>query len=139
MSYLAQQSLDSIAVFGLDPLMVMGLSVLGSGGVGWLLGPFLGDAVFGVRYRRIAGQMAEVSVSLFVLGSGGWRLMNGAGQKERDLYHRIVKHRVKVSEGGGSSANPVPDYYGEKIDSVQGYRTWMKDQRAFNKKRQLFV
>ena len=62
----------------------------------------------------------------------GWLL-----QKEKDLYARIKKHRVDPS--GGSSANPVPDYYGEKIGSVQGYRNWMKDQRAFNKKRQNFL
>lgn len=31
-------------------------------------------------------------------------------------------------------ANPVPDYYGEKIGSVAGYRRWLKDQRAFNLK-----
>jgi len=35
--------------------------------------------------------------------------------------------------------NPVPDYYGEKITSVQSYRQWLKDQRAFNKKRKVFV
>lgn len=33
----------------------------------------------------------------------------------------------------------VPDYYAEKVGSVQGYRQWLKDQRAFNKKRQTFV
>lgn len=30
---------------------------------------------------------------------------------------------------------PVPDFYGEKISSVAGYRQWLRDQRAFNKKR----
>lgn len=29
----------------------------------------------------------------------------------------------------------VPDFYGEKIQSVSGYRQWLKDQRAFNKKK----
>lgn len=29
----------------------------------------------------------------------------------------------------------VPDYYGEKIQSVHGYRQWLKDQRAFNRKK----
>jgi mitochondrial import inner membrane translocase subunit TIM23 len=29
----------------------------------------------------------------------------------------------------------VPDFYGEKIQSVQGYRQWLKDQRAFNRKK----
>lgn len=30
---------------------------------------------------------------------------------------------------------PVPDFYGEKIQSVAGYRQWLKDQRAFTKKK----
>ena len=58
-------------------------------------------------------------------------------QKEKDFYRRIKKYRVDPS--GGSSANPVPDYYGEKIGSVKEYRNWMKDQRAFNKRRQNFL
>jgi import inner membrane translocase subunit TIM23 len=29
----------------------------------------------------------------------------------------------------------VPDFYGEKISSVAGYRQWLRDQRAFNKKK----
>lgn len=33
----------------------------------------------------------------------------------------------------------VPDFYGEKISSVKGYRQWLKDQRAYNKKRSTFV
>jgi import inner membrane translocase subunit TIM23 len=30
----------------------------------------------------------------------------------------------------------VPDYYGEKIGSVMDYRRWLKDQQAFNLKRE---
>jgi len=29
----------------------------------------------------------------------------------------------------------VPDFYGEKISSVAGYRQWLRDQRAFNRKK----
>jgi import inner membrane translocase subunit TIM23 len=58
-------------------------------------------------------------------------------QKEKEFYTRIKKYRVDPS--ASSMANPVPDYYGERISSVQGYRQWLKDQRAFNKKRQTFV
>jgi len=29
----------------------------------------------------------------------------------------------------------VPDYYGEKIGSVADYRRWLKDQRAFTRKK----
>jgi len=47
---------------------------------------------------------------------------------------RIRKYRVDPTTS--SMQNPVPDYYGEKITSVLGYRNWLRDQRAFNKKRQ---
>ena len=57
--------------------------------------------------------------------------------KERDFFERIRKNRVDPASS--SMQNPVPDYYGEKIVSVQGYRAWLKDQRAFNKKRRSFV
>lgn len=58
-------------------------------------------------------------------------------QKERDFFDRIKKYRVDPTSS--SMQNPVPDYYGEKITSVAGYRRWLKDQRAFNKKRQSFL
>lgn len=58
-------------------------------------------------------------------------------KKEKEFYGRIKKFRVDPS--ASSAANPVPDYYGEKIGSVAGYRQWLKDQRAFNRKRNHFV
>jgi mitochondrial import inner membrane translocase subunit TIM23 len=54
-------------------------------------------------------------------------------QKEKQFYERIKRHRVDPSTN--SFQNPVPDYYGEKIGSVTGYRHWLKDQRAYNRKR----
>ena len=53
--------------------MVLGLCVLGSGGVGWLLGPFVGNAVFGLRYRGLRGEIERVSWgdSLFFFSMGG--------------------------------------------------------------------
>ena len=33
----------------------------------------------------------------------------------------------------------MPDYYGEKISSVKQYRQWLKDQWAYNKKREVFL
>jgi len=35
--------------------------------------------------------------------------------------------------------NPVPDYYGEKIGSVADYWRWLKDQRAFERKRKASI
>ena len=53
--------MEQINIFGLDPFLVLGLATLGSGAVGWLLGPFLGNAVFGMAHRRVGLQIAEVS------------------------------------------------------------------------------
>lgn len=58
-------------------------------------------------------------------------------QKEKGFYDRIKKYRVDPSSS--SAANPVPDYYGEKIGSVTDYRQWLKDQRAFNRKRRMYL
>lgn len=57
--------------------------------------------------------------------------------KEAEFFARIKKNRVDPAVS--SAGNPVPDFYGEKIQSVSGYRQWLKDQRAFNKKRTTFV
>lgn len=60
---LSQQNFDQLGgLFGLDPFIVLGLATASSAGVGWLAGPFLGNAVFGVVYRRFRGQITEVSL-----------------------------------------------------------------------------
>jgi hypothetical protein len=58
-------------------------------------------------------------------------------QREREFLKHIQKNRVDPSFQ--SFSNPVPDYYGEKIGSVKQYRQWLKDQRAYNKKREAFL
>lgn len=63
--------------------------------------------------------------------------ITSALQKEKEFFDRIRRFRVDPSTN--SIANPVPDYYGEKIGSVQGYRQWLKDQRAYNRKRRNFI
>lgn len=64
-SYLAPQSLESMSVFSLDPVIVLGISMTAFMGAGWLMGPFLGNALFRVRYRQQWEQIAEVSLSCF--------------------------------------------------------------------------
>jgi len=49
--------------FGLDPLMVTGLSAIGMLAVGWLVGPFFGNAIFNLRYRGIRGDIESVRLS----------------------------------------------------------------------------
>ena len=48
-------------LFGLDPFILLGLATASSGAVGWLLGPFVGNAVFGMVHRRVGREIAEVS------------------------------------------------------------------------------
>jgi len=115
---LSTQDLEALGsqVMGLDPFVVLGLATAVCGAAGWLVGPFLGNAIWGLSYRR---------------------LKNGVAVKEKEFYDRIKRYRVDPSSN--SLSNPVPDYYGEKIGSVQGYRQWLKDQRAYNRKRRSFI
>ena len=113
---LSNQPLESMTIFGLDPFIVLGLSTFSCAALGWLLGPTVGNAVFNFVHRARRRELDA---------------------KERDFFARIRKNRVDAS--GSSAGNPVPDYYGEKIGSVAGYRTWLRDQRAFNRRRQRFL
>ena len=60
LTYIQTLPLESAQIFGLDPVITLGLAVMGSGGLGWLLGPFLGEGVYGIRYRKLRGGMDEV-------------------------------------------------------------------------------
>ena len=92
----------------------MGIATFAAVLVGWLIGPFFGNAV----WRVVKGKSAGVEFTA----------------KEKAFFERIKRHRVNPQ--GASTNNPVPDYYGEKVGSVGGYRRWLKDQRAFNRKRE---
>lgn len=61
--YLATQDLESLGtqVMGLDPFIVLGLATASCGAAGWLLGPFVGNAVWGLIYRRYRASVAIVS------------------------------------------------------------------------------
>ncbi|KHN98947.1 Presequence translocated-associated motor subunit pam17 [Metarhizium album ARSEF 1941] len=104
----------------LDPFVTLGLMTLACAAMGWLIGPSIGNQVFYLMNHRLKAQM-----------------MN----KETEFFARVKKNRVDPSNS--SAGNPeiqtnapaVPDFYGEKIQSVSGYRQWLKDQRAFNKKK----
>ncbi|KAL3456503.1 mitochondrial import protein Pam17-domain-containing protein [Aspergillus heterothallicus] len=115
---LSSQNLENLGaqVMGLDPFVVLGMATAACGAVGWLVGPFLGNMVWGLVNRRFKTAVAV---------------------KEKEFFDRIKRYRVDPSSN--SIANPVPDYYGEKIGSVQGYRQWLKDQRAYNRKRRSFI
>ena len=54
------------ATIGLDPIITTGIASAGMLTVGWLVGPFFSNAVFNLRNRAIAPQIAKVS-----FGGGG--------------------------------------------------------------------
>ncbi|PHH82510.1 hypothetical protein CDD82_5764 [Ophiocordyceps australis] len=96
----------------LDPFFTLGLVTLACIGLGWLVGPSIGSQFFYLLNRKYKSQMLE---------------------KEKGFFARIRRNRVDPTNS--SAGNPVPDFYGEKIQSVSGYRQWLKDQRAFNNKK----
>ena len=48
------------ALTGLDPFIAIGLTMTAIGGVGWLMGPFVGNTVFGLWKRNLRGEIARV-------------------------------------------------------------------------------
>lgn len=64
--FLATQDLESLGVqvMGLDPFVVLGLATATCGAAGWLLGPFVGNAVWGLIYRRYRNSVTTVSLVL---------------------------------------------------------------------------
>ncbi|GAW14447.1 hypothetical protein ANO14919_038500 [Xylariales sp. No.14919] len=101
----------------MDPIFALGIITFSFAGLGWLAGPSLGSTIFYIFKRGVKRPMAV---------------------KESEFFNRIKKNRVDPTNSS-LSGNAVPDFYGEKISSVAGYRQWLKDQRAFNKKRTSFV
>ncbi|MCJ1309962.1 TIM23 complex component [Agyrium rufum] len=116
-AWLSTVNVEAMAAqaFNLDPFLFVGLATATCGAGGWLLGPVLGNAIFKILWR---GRIKDIQA------------------KEKSFYDRIRRFRIDPSSS--SVSNPVPDYYGEKIGSVSAYRQWLKDQRAFMKKRESY-
>lgn len=71
--------------FPIDPFFSLGLITASAGGLGWLMGPVLGTALFNARNKKVRGQMDE---------------------KAKEFYYRVKKYRVDPA--GASASNPVP-------------------------------
>lgn len=72
------------------------------------------------------------------IGSTCWRLMHRArlpllDARERELHRRIVKYRVPPELTPANNPR-LPDFYGEKIGSLQDYRKWLRDQARYKRK-----
>lgn len=59
--FVSAQDLDNFGIMGLDPFFIFGLSIIAFGAVGWLGGPFLGNAVWGLVNRRFRPAFVAVS------------------------------------------------------------------------------
>jgi import inner membrane translocase subunit TIM23 len=104
-------------IMGFDPLMVYGLGVFLCGGLGYLVGPSVGDIVFKrILIRKQAASFAK---------------------KNTEFLQHIKKNRPDPRNQ--SYSNPVTDYYGEKIGSLKDYRQWLRDGRAYRKKAEKFL
>jgi len=98
-------------IMGIDPFFFYGFCTVGCVGVGALIGPTIGSAVWRIRHRHRLSVIDEM---------------------DREFFKRIAKNRVDASLQ--SPTNPVPDYYGEKIGSLHQYRHWMRDQAKYKRK-----
>ncbi|EIN07070.1 Pam17-domain-containing protein [Punctularia strigosozonata HHB-11173 SS5] len=98
-------------IFGIDPMFFYGFSSVGIGGLGYLVGPSIGSTCWRLTHRRI---------------------MPLYEARDKEFYRHLVNNRVDPS--AQSTSNPVPDYYGEKIGSLQGYRQWLRDQARYRRK-----
>lgn len=117
-SYLSQIEIDPTeTLFGLDIFTVYIGAILCTGFVGFMFGPSLiGDPMFALLNRKMMGT---------------YRI------KQKLFLKHIAKMRVDASRQ--SMNNPVPDYYGEKIGSLQDYRQWLRDCNEYRRKAREFL
>lgn len=76
-----------------------------------MFGPVLGNLMFKAMNNKIAPAM---------------------DRRDKDFYEHIKANRADARLN--SIRNPVPDYYGEKIQSVHDYRSWLRKQREHYRK-----
>ncbi|GAA5933235.1 hypothetical protein JCM3775_002580 [Rhodotorula graminis] len=100
-------------ILGFEPVVIYGAATLGCVGLGWLAGPTVGGALWRLTHRRVKGAIEA---------------------KDKDFFRHISRWRADPSRQ--SAANPSPDYYAEKVGSLQQYRTWLRDQASFKRKAQ---
>ncbi|KAG1316447.1 hypothetical protein G6F62_013491 [Rhizopus arrhizus] len=111
-AYFVQMEVDPLTkILGMDPLMAAAGATIGAGFGGFLLGPVFGNTLFKLMNRKTAHAMDV---------------------RDKEFYEHIKKNRADARLN--SIRNPVPDYYGEKIQSVHDYRSWLRKQREHYRK-----
>lgn len=117
LAYLGNVEIDvEKLIFGLDPFMVLGGVVVIGAMAGYLTGPTIGVRVFNLKNAKVLPE--------FKL-------------KEQNFLQRIKRNRVDPTSQ--SFSNPVPDYYGERVNSIPKYKQWLRDCNAFRRKSEEFL
>lgn len=117
LAYLGNFEIDiEKPIFGFDPFIVLGGAVFLGGVAGYLLGPFLGTAAFNLRSKTVLQQF-----------------------KDKEMVFLLRVKRYRADPSSQSFSNPVPDYYGEKIYSLENYKQWLRDCNAFRRKSREFL
>ncbi|KAJ2560033.1 TIM23 complex component [Coemansia sp. RSA 1933] len=98
-------------IFGFDPILVFCGATLGCMLVGFGMGPITSKAYF-----RFVSPGMERALE----------------RKEQEFFKHIEANRSDPIYS--SVNNPLPDYYGEKIISLSGYRHWLRKQREHERK-----
>ncbi|KAH3676379.1 hypothetical protein WICMUC_002010 [Wickerhamomyces mucosus] len=116
-SYISQIEIDPTQlIFGFDPFMIYFAGFITTSGVGYLFGPLLGNLIFNLTKSKN---------------------LNSFKQKQKLFLEKVKQNRVDPSSQ--SFNNPVPDYYGEKIQSLKDYKQWLRDNYAYKRKSQEFL
>lgn len=117
LTYLGNVEIDvEKPIFGIDPFMVLGGVVIIGGVAGYLVGPSIGVRIFNLKNAKVLSEFRA---------------------KDQIFLQRIKRNRVDPSSQ--SFSNPVPDYYGERINSLNKYKQWLRDCNAFRRKTEEFL
>lgn len=105
---LSSQDLENLGaqVMGLDPFVVLGLATAACGAVGWLAGPFLGNAVWGLVHRRYKSGVAVVSSPLIICKDLADQSSHITRNRAINTHNR--KKRNSTTESSVTAWTPLP-------------------------------
>jgi mitochondrial import inner membrane translocase subunit TIM23 len=99
-------------ILGMDPSIVFLLGIGCSGIGGYVLGSLISYPIFRLFNRSVISKFDH---------------------KDVEFNKRIVSHRPPLVRVSASENTRILDYFGERIDSVEGYKKWLRIQRNYKK------